>query len=316
MKSAEVLRVCRRVGCATYVGGGKYLLSTFSVVGAAQDVEILDHAGRMYYARVVGRDPLLDVVLLEVPEGLESVRDLPDVVTRTERTPGEPCLVMGNTQGRNFSAARGILGEPVAISAGGIPTRVVRVRASILPGDMGGAVIDAQGRLLGMVTGVAPAMHRGRILHPGLREGEKCVGFVLPAETCRRAWEDLREFGRVRRGYLGVLLPGEASGEGGACILRVVEGGPAHRAGLARGDVVIRFGDVEVGGPRDLCGLVCGSRPGVPMDIAFLRQGVEHFVTLELGEATRVPRVEAAPDSLAEEAARRRPMAAARVSPR
>jgi S1-C subfamily serine protease len=287
----------RRVGCAVYLGERRLLLTTASVVRGSREIEVFMEGGERAIARIVGTDPALDVALLETVEDLPRTEDLPDLEIVHDSTAGAECLVLGNAYGRSFSAVLGIVGEPLEIMHFGLPVRLLRVNAAFFPGDSGGAVLDANGRFLGLVTAIShPSRHDlGRSAQgslapedgPGPLAGT--IGFALPARDADRAWRELLEFGRVRRGYLGVSISLGAKDDAGARILQVFPGSPAARAGILPGDLVTGFGRSMISGPRELRSLVASCAPGARLDLQYMRGQIEHLTTVELGESVEAP---------------------------
>lgn len=287
----------RRVGCAVYLGERRLLLTTASVVRSNPQVEIFNEGGSHSIARVVGTDAVLDIALLEAEEHLPRTEHLSELQISRVIEVGSECLVLGNAYGRSFSAVLGTLGDRVEIVQSGLPVQVLRVNAAFFPGDSGGAVLDWQGKLLGMITAISHPGHPGTGLRsegeisldemPGPLAGD--LGFAVPAEQLDRAWRDLREFGRVRRGFLGVTMSMGRQDEAGARILSVLPGSPAERAGIRAGDLVTGFGRSNVMTPRQLCAIVASSAPGFRADLQFQRGRVERFATVELSESLGAP---------------------------
>ncbi|MEZ5065162.1 MAG: S1C family serine protease [bacterium] len=285
----------RRVGCAVRVED-RYLLTTASVAADASEVEIFDEHGRHVLAQVVGRDRFLDLALLRAVEPLEELTEEPLDWDR-EPIAGEACLVLGNAYGSSLSATLGTMGGILDVLAFGMPIRVHRVLAPIYPGDSGAPVLDEEGRFVGIVTGVS----RPRVSPVLEAEGDRfglhdppdspagAIGFAVPAEECRRAWMDLRDFGVVRRAYLGVHLPPDEVEETGARILGVHPDGPAARAGIRAGDLITTYGRHYVTGGRQFCALVANSVPGETIDVRLVRGQHEQVLEVKLGLASRQP---------------------------
>jgi len=297
LENPSVLYRKRRVGCAVYLGERRLLLTTASVVRGNGEVEIFNDRGLHALARIVGTDPYLDIALLESTEDLPPTEGLASLELAPETRTGSECLVLGNAYGHSFSAVLGTVGDGVEIVQSGLPVQVIRVNAAFFPGDSGGAVLDWQGRFLGMITAIS---HPRRPGHEVESSGEirdtvgpiaGLLGFALPARDCDRAWRDLREHGRVRRGYLGVSMSLGRHDDGGARILTVLPGSPADRAGIRPGDLIVGFDRSIVTTPRQLYALVAGTAPGERMDLQLIRGQVERLVTVELTEATVLPSV-------------------------
>jgi S1-C subfamily serine protease len=286
----------RRVGCAVYVGGGRRLLTTASVVGRGQEVEIFRDDGRHMLARVIGTDPYLDVALLEAMDDLSdaagfSLRDDGD-----EPRAGMPCLVLGRAYGRTLSATLGRMGGTIEIEPGGLPVRAHRVLAPIYPGDAGGAVLDGDGNFVGLVTGVSTPCRPpvrdefGEIdLSRSDLESAGTVGFAVPARECQRAWEDLAKDGRMHRGFLGIRIAAQGDEQGGVRVLDVAPGGPAERAGILPGDLITTYGRHFLATGRELCALVAYERPSRAVEIRLMRSGHEIVMDVTLDEAEALP---------------------------
>ncbi len=287
----------RRVGCAVYLGERRLLLTTASVVRANRDVEIFNERGFRSAARVLGTDSVLDVALLEAAKDLPETEHLPELEIAGDVPRGAECLVLGNAYGHSFSAVLGTVGDHVEILQSGLPVQVLRVNAAFFPGDSGGAVLDWQGKLVGIITAISDPGRSGGASRgvgrggpeeaPGPLAGD--LGFAVPAEQLDRAWRDLRDHGRVRRGFLGVTMSMGRQDDAGARILSVLPGSPAERAGIRAGDVVTVFGRNAVMTPRQLRALVASSSPGMRLDVQFHRGRMERYATVELTESIHTP---------------------------
>jgi S1-C subfamily serine protease len=284
----------RRVGCAVALGEGRHLLTTATIVGDGREVEIFDEHGRHVLAQVVGTDRFLDLALLR------AVEDLPGSFApldwEQEPPAGEPCLVLGSAYGSSLSVTLGAMGGVIDVLVAGMPVRMHRVLAPIYPGDAGAPVLDDEGRFVGIVTAVSrprvsPVLEEDgeRLGLPGESAPAGAIGFAVPAEECRRAWMDLRDFGVVRRAYLGIHLPAGDPDEAGARVLGVHPGSPAARAGLEPGDLITTFGHHYVTSGRQFCALVAMSVPGSVVDLRLVRGNHEQVVPVALGLARRQP---------------------------
>lgn len=289
----------RRVGCAVFLGEGQYLLTSASVTAGQTEVEIFDGHGRHVLARVVGADPFLDLALLEAMENLPDLAPLTALEFQEEPTRGLPCLVLGNAYGHSLSATLGKFGGTIEIQPGGVPTRAHRVAALIYPGDSGAPVVDAEGRFVGIVTGVSKPQRRPLREETGSdfsasEEPAGNIGFAIPSRECRRAWMDLRDFGRVRRGFLGVRIAAGDEGNG-VLVLNVNPGGPAAVAGVKPGDLITKFGQLFVREARQLCAFVASEEPYRVVKTRIVRNGREHVLSVQIGVAQALPHIARVP---------------------
>lgn len=288
----------RRVGCAVYLGERRYLLTTASIVGRTdEEVEVFNEQGHNILARVVGVDRFLDLALLRSHDLLPGTESVPPLEEGREAPAGEACLVLGNAYGRSLSATLGSTGGVISVLASGMPIRLHRLVADIYPGDSGAPVLDHEGRFVGIVTAVSRTLRPPVLEDTGGELGFETtsdpagmIGFAVPAHECRRAWMDLRDFGTLRRAYLGVdYLPDPNPEAMGARILRVHPNSPAERAGLLPGDLVTTFGSRFVADGRQFCALVASSTPGERVQVRLVRNQREMQASIELLAAKQRP---------------------------
>jgi S1-C subfamily serine protease len=287
----------RRVGCAVYVGHGNELLTTSSVVHGNTEVEIFSESGFHTVARVAGRDPYLDLALLVAMTELPEVGSLSPPEIASDPVPGSSCLVLGNAYGRSLSATLGTIGSTVEIMPTGLPIRVIRVEVPVFPGDSGGPILDGRGRFVGIVTAaIQSGSHPGLVLEGTIGEREirarhavpaGRAGFAVPAAQCERAWQDLRQHGRVRRGYLGVRMALDDGSGGGAHILGTLPNSPAEAVGIQPGDLIVQFGSIRITTPQQFVALVAANSPRTRLEIHLIRDRAKRRVSVELGEAGR-----------------------------
>ena len=155
----------------------------------------------------------------------------------------------------------------------------IQTDAAINPGNSGGPLLNIRGEVIGINTAINP-VGRG-------------IGFAIPINTARAIMRQLIEQGQVMRGFLGVgiqTLSAELASKfgisenGGVLVGDVLEGSPAEKGGLKRGDVIIDFAGQSVSKMRELQRLVAGTRPGTPVQLKVLRDREERLVALEVGE--------------------------------
>lgn len=264
------------------------ILTTASVVIGAQRVLVVTENGIQVLAEVVGFDPVMNVALLRVP-GLTL-----SPVRFASRAPGvgDPVVALGSS----YRAA------PTQ-SVGRIAYRFREPRSSLLqltnevyPGNSGGAALDARGELVGLVQGElgtpeAPGQRDGRERRPG------GMSFVIPVEDIQRVYNDLRASGRVRHGFLGVSTRAAFVDSDtqpglrvpiGALVEAVQPGGPAARAGLVKGDLIVAFDGERVEYPTQLARWVAQTRPGQSVDLVWVHDELQRDGRAPLGESPTV----------------------------
>jgi S1-C subfamily serine protease len=273
---SKVVRASRRGGPTerlyTRIGSGvaveeNLLITTASVVKEAERIWIRTTNGLQTDVQVVGEDPIFNLAVLSV----SSIR-LPALAFSTRRPPieGEWVMAIGTSHHR----------AQITQSVGTIAYRHREPRLSLLqltntvyPGYSGGAVLDARGQLVGIVQG---ELWLGS-------DSERAAGrasFVLPIDAVRPVYETLRREGRLQHGYLGVstraasvesdATPGERVPIG-ALVESVQPGGPAARAGLVRGDLIVGFDRSRVEYPEQLARWVAATRPSSVVELVWVR---------------------------------------------
>ncbi len=229
-------------------------------------------------AELVGTDPESDLALLRVPRrGLVplSLRSAPPA------TVGEAVLAIGNAAGRGIGVSAGIVsGVGRAI---GVATYedFLQTDAAIHAGNRGGALLDLEGRVLGVNTAVGDAARGGH-----------GIGFAIPAAMVAKVVGDLERFGRVPRGFLGVQLSRvDADGRPprvgpGACVgvERVNPGSPAEAAGLRPGDVLLELEGEPLESVARTLAVVASRAPGSEVVLRIRRSGSERELRVALGE--------------------------------
>jgi len=243
-------------------------------------VRIGDH-GHEYKATKVGNDPTSDLALLRI-----DAKNLP-VITFADSDQvkvGDLVLAVGNPFALTNTVTMGIVS---ALSRGGMGITsyedFIQTDASINPGNSGGALVDTQGRLVGINTAIYS--------RTGGNEG---IGFAVPSNLARTVVESLLKYGKVSRGFLGAgvkpLTPdlarefGVPEDQQGALITDLSPDGAASKAGLQDGDIITAVNGKAVGSPNELRLAVGGMNPGEKVTVTYLRNGQSKTADATLGE--------------------------------
>ena len=245
------------LGSGVIVSTEGYLLTNNHVVEGATEIEVQLVDGRQTKARLIGTDPDTDLAVLKVDlERLPVIAfgDVPGLQV------GDAVLAIGNPFNVGQTVTSGIV-SALGRSRLGLSTfeNFIQTDAAINPGNSGGALVDAQGNLIGINTAIFSRTG-----------GSLGIGFAIPVDTARQVMESLVRDGQVRRGWIGVE-PRDLTAEvaetfglpvkQGVLITGVLADGPASKAGLRPGDVVLRVGDKTVINTVQLLAAVAALQP-------------------------------------------------------
>jgi putative serine protease PepD len=194
---------------------------------------------------------------------------------------GDFALAIGNPLGLRSSVTEGIvssLGRTVSEGNGAVISSAIQTSAAINPGNSGGALVDLQGRVIGIPTLAALDPQLGGAQAPG-------IGFAIPSNVAKRIADQLIANGRVvrsGRAYLGVRVATIVGG--GVLVSATVPGGPAAKAGIKRGDVILEVDGQPTPTADVLVSVLADLRPGQKVPVKLVRRGKEITVTVTLGE--------------------------------
>ena len=270
------------LGSGVIVSPEGHILTNNHVIDGADEIIVkLGTSEHEYKATKIGTDPDADIAVLKI-EG----KNLPAITfaDSDKVRVGDVVIAVGNPFGFTQSVTMGI------VSALGRGMReldlnfqnFIQTDASINPGNSGGALVDTDGRLVGVNTAIFSRTG-----------GNQGIGFAVPANIARNVMDSLIKNGRMIRGYLGVVLQPlnedlakefKINGEKGALVGDVSKGGPAQAAGIQNGDVVVAVDGKEVEGVKELQLMVAAKLPGADVSVKLLRDGKEKVVTVKLGE--------------------------------
>jgi len=275
------------LGSGVIVSPEGHILTNNHVIEDADDIEVVLSDGRKTMAKVIGTDPETDLALLQIP-----LTNLPVIVLgqTQDMQVGDVVLAIGNPFGVGQTVTSGIV-SALGRNQLGINTfeNFIQTDAAINPGNSGGALVDVNGHLMGINTAIYSRSG-----------GSMGIGFAIPISTAKQVMQDLLKNGKVIRGWIGVepqelsaelaesfKLPpaGPNASRSGVVISGVLQNGPAAKAGIRPGDVIMRVSDHPVGNVADLLNQVASLKPGVPADVLIWRQQAQ--LSLRLTPAER-----------------------------
>jgi serine protease Do len=257
------------VGSGVIVTKDGYILTNNHVVDGAKKVQVTMPDGREFTAKVIGRDPKTDIAVIKI-----DANNLPTVpmADSSNVKVGDVVLAVGNPFGVGQTVTEGIVS---ARDRGNMGIEdyedFIQTDAAINPGNSGGALVDIEGRLIGINTAI--------LSRSG---GSQGVGFAIPSDLARNVMDSLITYGHVTRGYLGIMIqnvtPALAPEFGlkentGALVSEVEPDGPAHEAGFREGDVIVKFNGQKIADSRQLRLDVAATKPGSKVAVEVMRNG-------------------------------------------
>jgi Do/DeqQ family serine protease len=278
------------LGSGVIVSSAGYIITNHHVVEAADEIEVALADGKKLLAKVVGNDPETDIAVLRVDGG-----NLPAITFGSSDSlrVGDVVLAIGNPFGVGQTVTSGIV-SALGRTGLGINTfeNFIQTDAAINPGNSGGALIDASGSLIGLNTAIFSRSG-----------GSMGIGFAIPVSTAKMVLEQIVKTGSVTRGWIGVevqeITPPVAESfklgsTRGALIAGVLRGGPADKAGVKPGDVLLEVDGKPVADPAAMLNLVAALAPGASAKMKLKRRGedVDASVTVGRRPKPQAPRAE------------------------
>ena len=267
------------LGSGVIVSPEGHILTNNHVIEEADDIEVVLTDGRRTAAKVIGTDPDTDLALLKI-----SLDKLPVIVLgQSEQLQvGDVVLAIGNPFGVGQTVTSGIV-SALGRNQLGINTfeNFIQTDAAINPGNSGGALVDVNGHLMGINTAIYSRSG-----------GNMGIGFAIPVSTAQQVMRELISKGRVTRGWIGVepqdLSPELAAsfnlpsrnGQAlqGVVITGVLQNGPAAKAGIRPGDVIVQVDQQKTGNVSELLSQVAALEPGKPARVQVWRaQGLSEL---------------------------------------
>jgi serine protease DegQ len=271
------------LGSGVIVSAEGYILTNFHVVEGADQIEVGLADGRKAAARVVGTDPETDLAVIRIGE-----RNLPVMVLGQpdEARVGDVVLAIGNPFGVGQTVTMGIIS---AVGRNNLHINhfenFIQTDAAINFGNSGGALVDVHGNLLGINSAIYSQTG-----------GSIGIGFAIPVSTARTVLESIIQHGQVVRGWIGIesqdITPELADSFGlgrssGAIIAGVVRNGPADRAGVRPGDILLAVEGKIVKNTGDMLNLIAQLAPGAKATLKLMRQNRESTVDVTVGKRPR-----------------------------
>jgi len=267
----------RSLGSGVIVDPAGFVLTNNHVVAEADDITVVLKGGEELKAEIVGRDKKTDLALIKI----KAARELPFLPLGDSESVrvGDWVLAMGNPFGLENTVTAGIISAKGRIIGAGPYDDFLQTDASINPGNSGGPLLNLKGEVVGINTAIV-AQGQG-------------IGFAIPVNLAREVMQQLRNKGTVVRGWLGVYIQAvtkelaekfKIDGTEGVLVADVVKGGPADKAGIERGDVIVEFNGKPLKDWHSLPRLVAEVPVGQEVKLKVLREGRARALTATVGE--------------------------------
>jgi serine protease Do len=267
------------LGSGVIISPDGFILTNNHVVGRADEIHVTLMDKREFTAKVIGKDPKTDLALIKI----ETKQQMPYAMLgdSNKSDVGDWVLAIGSPFGFNLTVTSGIISAK-GRALGGNYDNFIQTDASINPGNSGGPLFNTQGQVIGVNTAIYSST--------GSNAG---IGFAIPINLAKSVVQQLKEHGRVVRGWLGVQIqevtPDLAKSFGladanGALVAGVEKDGPAGKAGIQRGDIIVKFDSNTVHDEHELPEMVAQTSIGKTVPVDVIREGKSVHLKATIGE--------------------------------
>jgi serine protease Do len=273
------------LGSGVIVDPDGYILTNNHVVEGADQITVRLADGREFTAEVVGTDPPTEIAVIRIKADHLPAAPLGD--SRKVEV-GDWVLAIGSPLGLDQTVTSGIISATGRRGVGITDyENFIQTDAAINPGNSGGPLVNLRGEVIGINTAIASRYG-----------GYMGIGFAVPMEMAQGVMNSLREKGKVVRGWLGVGIQPlskdmaesmKLKSDEGVLLSQIFEDGPAAKAGLQVGDVIVEFAGKPVTGPAELQAAVAWADPGSKAEMVVLRDGKRRTFKVEVANRTDQP---------------------------
>jgi serine protease Do len=271
----------RSLGSGFAISSDGLIVTNNHVVEHADEIQVkLSSGDHQYKAKVLGTDPKTDLALVKIePQGKIEALKLGD---SGKLRVGDWVVAIGNPFGLEQTVTAGIVSAKGRVIGQGPYDDFIQTDASINPGNSGGPLLNVDGEVVGINSAIFSESG-----------GNMGIGFAIPSNLAKTVIEQLRTQGKVTRGWLGVMIQDvtedlarsfKLSEPHGALVSSVKEDGPAAKAGLERGDIIVEFDGKPVKSSHELPSMVAATPIGKNVDVKVLREGNEKTLQMKISE--------------------------------
>jgi serine protease Do len=267
----------KSLGSGVIIDADGHILTNNHVVEDADEIKVLLTNNKEFDAKVIGRDSKTDLALIKIKSG----KGLPPIKlgNSDELRVGDWVVAIGNPFGLDHTVTAGIVSAKGRVIGAGPYDNFIQTDASINPGNSGGPLINLKGEVVGINTAI-------------FAQGQG-IGFAIPINTAKELISQLKEKGKVTRGWIGVMIQKvtpdlaksfDLKDESGALIGDVSQGGPSDKAGIKAGDIIIEFDGKTIKEMNDLPRLVAAVPVGKVVEVKVLREGKPQVFKVQVQE--------------------------------
>jgi serine protease Do len=264
------------LGSGFIINATGYIVTNNHVVEGATEIKVTLATKETFDATLIGRDPKIDLALIKV----KSDKPLPTVPFGDSEglEVGDWVLAIGNPFGLGHTVTTGIVSAKGRIIGAGPYDDFIQTDASINPGNSGGPLFNMRGEVIGINTAIVA--------------GGQGIGFAIPSNMAKEVLLQLHDRGKVTRGWLGVAIQRlspdlvqafKLENDHGALVADVIPDGPAAKAGIERGDIIVRFQGHKIQDSSELPRMVATLAPGTQADVDIVRGGKKLTIPVKLG---------------------------------
>ena len=263
------------LGSGFIINATGYIVTNNHVVEGATEIKVTLATKETFDATLIGRDPKIDLALIKV----KSDKPLPTVPFGDSEAleVGDWVMAIGNPFGLGHTVTTGIVSAKGRTIGAGPYDDFIQTDASINPGNSGGPLFNMRGEVIGINTAIVA--------------GGQGIGFAIPSNMAKEVLLQLHDRGKVTRGWLGVAIQKlspdlvqafKLENDHGALVADVIPDGPAAKAGIERGDIIVRFQGHKIQESSELPRMVATVAPGTQVDVDIVRGGKKLTIPVKL----------------------------------
>lgn len=268
------------LGSGVIVSSDGYIVTNYHVVKDADEIKVTLTDKKEYQGKVIGSDPKTEISIIKI-----DATGLPTLPwgNSDKLQVGEIVLAVGNPYGLNQTVTMGIVSAIGRANVGIADYEdFIQTDAAINPGNSGGALVNPRGELVGINTAIFSTSG-----------GYQGIGFAIPSNMIKSIMDSLVKKGKVVRGWLGVSIQKitpelskqfNVKGDSGVLVSDAVENGPAEKAGIRRGDIIIEYDGKKTDEPSQIRNMVANTLPGEEHTFTILRDGKQLSIKATIGE--------------------------------